>query len=519
MNTATILLLFVFAYFIGLLVISYITSRNADNQSFFIGNKKSKWWLVAFGMIGTSLSGVTFISVPGTVGKMTAGDYPFGGFEYYMLVIGFFIGYFIVAFILLPLYYKMNLTSIYTYLGKRFNVEAHKIGSLFFIISRSIGATARLYLVVNVLQIFLLSELGVPFWVTSAVILLMVLLYTFEGGVKTIVITDTLQTSFMILSLIGCIVYILSNLNLSATEAFTILSDKQYTHFINSDINSKTFFLKTILGGMFITIAMTGLDQEMMQKNISVDNLKNSKKNMLTFAGTLLLVNLAFLFLGGLLYLFAMQNGAEYDQIVNIINGKESISNVFGFRDATGNINNIMGDDLFPALSLQGYFPLFISVIFIIGLVSALFPSADGALTAVTSSYCVDLLNLNEDKNRTEKQKKKLRMKIHLIFTVVFFILIMIFKAINDKSIVYLIMEVAGYTYGPLLGLFAFGIFTKYQIVKKNAILVVTLLAPVFTYLINMFVTQNTDYKIGVELIIINGLLTFIGLWIIRKKS
>lgn len=514
-----ILFLFVFAYFIGLLVISYITSRNADNQSFFIGNKKSKWWLVAFGMIGTSLSGVTFISVPGTVGKMTAGDYPFGGFEYYMLVIGFFIGYFIVAFILLPLYYKMNLTSIYTYLGKRFNVEAHKIGSLFFIISRSIGATARLYLVVNVLQIFLLSELGVPFWVTSAVILLMVLLYTFEGGVKTIVITDTLQTSFMILSLIGCIVYILSNLNLSATEAFTILSDKQYTHFINSDINSKTFFLKTILGGMFITIAMTGLDQEMMQKNISVDNLKNSKKNMLTFAGTLLLVNLAFLFLGGLLYLFAMQNGAEYDQIVNIINGKESISNVFGFRDATGNINNIMGDDLFPALSLQGYFPLFISVIFIIGLVSALFPSADGALTAVTSSYCVDLLNLNEDKNRTEKQKKKLRMKIHLIFTVVFFILIMIFKAINDKSIVYLIMEVAGYTYGPLLGLFAFGIFTKYQIVKKNAILVVTLLAPVFTYLINMFVTQNTDYKIGVELIIINGLLTFIGLWIIRKKS
>ncbi len=519
MNSATLLLLFVFAYFIGLLVISYITSRNADNQSFFIGNKKSKWWLVAFGMIGTSLSGVTFISVPGTVGKMTAGEYPFGGFEYYMLVIGFFIGYFIVAFILLPLYYKMNLTSIYTYLGKRFNVEAHKIGSLFFIISRSIGATARLYLVVNVLQIFLLQGLGVPFWVTSAVILLMVLLYTFEGGVKTIVITDTLQTSFMIISLVGCIVYILSNLNLSAGEAFTILSDKQYTHFINSDINSKTFFLKTILGGMFITIAMTGLDQEMMQKNISVDNLRNSKKNMLTFAGTLLAVNLAFLFLGGLLYLFAIQNGAEYGQIVNIISGKESITNVFGFSDAAGSINNIMGDDLFPALSLQGYFPLFISVIFIIGLISALFPSADGALTAVTSSYCVDLLNLNEDKTRTEKQKKRLRMKIHLIFTVVFFILIMIFKAINDKSIVYLIMEVAGYTYGPLLGLFAFGIFTKYQIVKKNAILAVTLLAPVFTYLINMFVTQNTGYKIGVELIIINGFLTFIGLWLIRKKQ
>ncbi len=518
MNSATVLLFFVFAYFIGLLAIAYITSRNSDNQSFFIGNKKSKWWLVAFGMIGTSLSGVTFISVPGTVGKITGGDYLYGGFEYYMMVIGFFIGYFIVAFILLPLYYRMNLTSIYTYLGRRFNVEAHKIGSLFFIISRSIGATARLYLVVNVLQIFLLESLGVPFWVTAAVILLMVLLYTFEGGVKTIVITDTLQTSFMILSLIGCIVYILSNLNLSAGEAYTILADQQYTHLINTDINSKTYFLKTVLGGMFITIAMTGLDQEMMQKNISVDNLKNSKKNMLTFAVTLLFVNLAFLFLGGLLYLFAMENGAQYDTIVNIINGQETVSNVFGFKDAAGNINNIMGDDLFPALSLQGYFPMAISVIFIIGLISALFPSADGALTAVTSSYCVDLLTLNDDTTRTEKQKKKIRMRIHLIFTLVFFALIMIFKAINDKSIVYLIMEVAGYTYGPLLGLFAFGIFTRFQIMKKGSILAVTLIAPVLTYAINTMVTHYSDYRIGVELIIINGLLTFIGLWLIRKK-
>lgn len=519
MNSGTILLLFVFVYFIGLLVISYFTSRNSDNQSFFIGNKKSKWWLVAFGMIGTSLSGVTFISVPGTVGKMTGSEYIFGGFEYYMMVIGFFIGYFIVAAILLPLYYKMNLTSIYTYLGKRFNVEAHKIGSVFFIVSRAIGATARLYLVVNVLQIFLLEGLGVPFWVTALVLLLMVLLYTFEGGVKTIVITDTLQTSFMIISLIACIVYILSNLNLSFGEAYTILEQKNYTHFINFDPNSKTFFLKTILGGIFITIAMTGLDQEMMQKNISVDNLQNSKKNMLTFAGTLLFVNLAFLFLGGLLYLFALQNGAEYSQITNMVDGKEVVSNVFGFKDAAGNIKNVMGDDLFPSLSLQGHFPMIISVIFIIGLISALFPSADGALTAVTSSYCVDLLNLNEDKSKTEKEKKRLRMKVHLIFTVVFFILIMVFKAMNDKSIVYLIMEIAGYTYGPLLGLFAFGIFTKFKISKKYSILTVTLLAPVLTYIINMFVTNYTDYRIGVELIILNGLLTFIGLWLVKNKN
>lgn len=519
MDSAKLLLIFVFVYFIGLLVISYFTSRNSDNQSFFIGNKKSKWWLVAFGMIGTSLSGVTFISVPGTVGKITPGNYPFGGFEYYMMVIGFFLGYFIVAAILLPLYYRMNLTSIYTYLGKRFNTEAHKIGSLFFIVSRAIGATARLFLVVNVLQIFLLEGLGVPFWVTAFVILSMVLLYTFEGGVKTIVITDTLQTSFMIISLIGCIVYILSHLHLSAPEAYSLLSEKQYTHFINTDINSKTFFLKTILGGMFITIAMTGLDQEMMQKNISVDNLQNSKKNMLTFAGTLLLVNLAFLFLGGLLYLYATQNGAEYAQLKEIIAGKENITHLFGFKDAAGNVKNMMGDDLFPALSLQGYFPIFISVIFIIGLTSALFPSADGALTAVTSSYCVDLLNLNEDPTKTEKQKKSLRMRVHLIFTIIFFILIMVFKAINDKSIVYLIMEIAGYTYGPLLGLFAFGIFTKHQISKKYSILSVTLLAPIFTYLINYFVTNYSDYKIGIELIILNGLITFLGLWLVRNKE
>src|SRR5690606_29856080 len=276
MNSATIMILFVFAYFIGLLVIAYLTSRNADNQSFFIGNKKRKWWLVAFGMIGTSLSGVTFISVPGTVGKMTAGEYPFGGFEYYIMVIGFFLGYFIVAFVLLPLYYKMNLTSIYTYLGRRFNVEAHKTGSIFFIVSRAIGATARLFLVINVLQLFLLNQIGIPFWLTTLIILIMIVLYTYEGGVKTIVVTDTLQTSFMILSLVICIIYVLTQLDLSVSEGYSKISEYNYTHLMNFDTNSATFFLKTIIGGMFITIGMTGLDQEMMQKNISVDNLYNS---------------------------------------------------------------------------------------------------------------------------------------------------------------------------------------------------------------------------------------------------
>lgn len=504
---SNIILICVVIYFIGLLYIAYRTSKNSDNQSFFIGNRKSKWWLVAFGMIGTSLSGVTFISVPGTVGKLTGTEYVYGGFEYYMMVIGFFLGYFIVAFVLLPLYYKMNLTSIYTYLGRRFNLEAHKTGSIFFIISRSIGATARLFLVINVLQIFLLDQIGIPFWLTTLIILLMIVLYTYEGGVKTIVVTDMLQTTFMLLSLVICIVYVLTQLDMSASEGYAKLAEYNYTHLMNFDGNSATFFLKTLVGGMFITIAMTGLDQEMMQKNISVDNLYNSKKNMLTFASTLLIVNFAFLFLGGLLYLYAMQNGAVYGD------------GVFGFLNSSGEIQNIMGDDIFPALSLQGYFPLFIAVIFIIGLISALFPSADGALTSLTSSFCVDLLKMNENDKISEKQKKKTRITVHLVFTLIFFLLILIFKWINDKSIVYLIMNVAGYTYGPLLGLFAFGILTKRTISLKFAILSVALIAPVLTYTINELFINYTDYRIGVELIVLNGLLTFAGLWLVSNKK
>ncbi|HTO17207.1 MAG TPA: sodium:solute symporter [Edaphocola sp.] len=502
MNT-TLVLGIVIAYFILLLVVAFYTSRNSNNDSFFIGNRNSNWMLVSFGMIGTSLSGVTFISVPGTVGKMTSGAYPFGAFEYYMLVIGFFIGYFVVAAILLPLYYRMNLTSIYTYLGKRFNVEAHKVGSIFFIVSRCIGATARLYLVVNVLQIFLLGPLGVPFWMTSAILLFMVLLYTFEGGVKTIVFTDTLQTSFMVISLVACIGFILSKLDLSVGQAMTQLGDKGYTRLINLDFNSKTYFLKTILGGAFITISMTGLDQEMMQKNISVNNVKNAKKNMITFSFILLLVNFAFLLLGGLLYLYAQKEGGFY-----------SDGGFFLFEGGA----NVMGDDIFPALSFQGHFPMIITIIFSIGLISALFPSADGALTAVTSSFCVDLLGIKERLDWSEKHRKKIRIRIHLAFTLIFFLLIMLFKVINNKGIVYLIMEIAGYTYGPLLGLFAFGIFSKRVIKIKYSILAVTLIAPALTYLIHFLVGLYTTYHIGVELIILNGIITVLGLLAVSER-
>src|SRR5688572_4524561 len=312
--SATILFSFVIGYFLLLLVVAYYTSRNSNNDSFFIGNRSSNWMLVAFGMIGTSLSGVTFVSVPGTVGATAVGG-GFKGFAYFQVVIGYFIGYIVVAFVLLPLYYRTHLTSIYNYLQERFNKISYKTGALFFIISRTVGATARLYLVIFVLQEFILKSLGVPFIVTTLVILLMILLYTFEGGVKTIVYTDTLQTTFMLAGMIVCILFILNNLDFSFGESMKILGERGYTEIFNTDVNSAGFFLKQIVGGAFITIGMTGLDQEMMQKNISVRTLKDSQKNMMTFNVIVVIVNFLFLLLGGLLYLYAMNNGGEYVQV------------------------------------------------------------------------------------------------------------------------------------------------------------------------------------------------------------
>lgn len=515
----TLILIIVLLYFAGLLALAFYTSRGADNNSFFTGNKKSSWWLVAFGMIGTSLSGVTFISVPGIVGKV--GDtYPFAGFEYFQLVLGFFAGYFVVAFILLPLYYRLNLTSIYTYLNQRFNPEAHKTGAVFFIISRVIGATARLYLVIYVLQLFLLDQFHIPFYLTAAIILAMILLYTFEGGVKTIVITDTLQTSFMLISVVVCIVFILNQLNISFPQALTLLEEKSYLHVWNNNYLSGNYFWKHFIGGMFITISMTGLDQEMMQKNISVKNLKDSKKNMLSFATILLGVNFLFLFLGGLLYLYAIQNGGNYAQITEVVKGESVVKNVFNLYDPTlKHTANVMGDDLFPTMALHGFFPGVVGIIFIIGLVSALFPSADGALTSLTSSFCVDILNLPNKTKLDEAKKKRIRIMVHLIFTVIFMIFIILFHKINNKSTVELIMKLAGYTYGPLLGLFSFGILTRRKLnVIPGAILLVCLLAPVLSFILNA-ICEKTPYKIGLELIAINGLITFVLLYFISLFS
>ncbi|MEX6687622.1 sodium:solute symporter [Danxiaibacter flavus] len=502
--SATLLLTFVVLYFLILLGVAWYTSRNSNNESFFIGNRNSNWMLVAFGMIGTSLSGVTFVSVPGTVGP--------AGFTYFQVVIGYFIGYFIVAYVLLPLYYRLNLTSIYTYLHDRFGMTSYKTGALFFIISRILGATARLYLVINVLQIFILDDLHVPFSVTAFIILAMILLYTFEGGVKTIVFTDTLQTTFMLLGLVVCVIYIMNNMHFSFSESMHALSEKQFTRMINSTPNSAGFWMKQVIGGAFITIGMTGLDQEMMQKNISVKNLKDSQKNMITFSFILVLVNFLFLLLGGLLYLFAEKNGI-----------------------------GVKGDDLFPTIALN-HVPGAISIIFIIALISALFPSADGALTALTSCFCIDIIGLKRRTDWNEQQKKRVRLTVHVTFAIIFFLLILMFKAIDNKSIIDIILKVAGFTYGPLLGLFFFGILSKRKIDDSKAIWI-CLLAPLLIlgidfinniewYSKQLKLDESTinsissfsqsifgKFKIGYELLIYNGLLTYAGLFLISKKE
>jgi len=495
----TLLFGFVIGYFLLLLGVAWLTSRNSNNESFFIGNKSSNWMLVAFGMIGTSLSGVTFVSVPGGVGT--------GNFYYFQIVLGYLLGYAVIAFVLIPLYYKMNLTSIYTYLEKRLGVEAHKAGAFFFILSRTVGATARLYLVINILQLFILDKLGVPFIVTTAVILLMILLYTFEGGVKTIIYTDTLQTTGMLVGLVACIFVITKALGTDFSGIYNMMLDKGYTKIINTDIKSASFLGKHLLGGMFIAIAMTGLDQEMMQKNISVKTLKDSQKNIMSFSAVLVVVNLLFLFLGGILYVYAASKGIS-----------------------------TAPDDLFPTIALSDAFSGSIGVIFIIALISALFPSVDGAITSLTSCFCIDILGI-KNSQATEKEKKRTRLKVHFTFALIFFVMVLIFKAVNDKLIIDFILKFAGVTYGPLLGMFAFGILTKRQLSVKW-LWWVCIIAPLLA--LGMDVLSSPDwyekklhielglksiseslfggYKIGNELILINGILTFLGLLIISKK-
>jgi len=479
--TPVLLFSFVIGYFLLLMVVAWYTSRNANNDSFFIGNRNSNWMLVAFGMIGTSLSGVTFVSVPGGVGKES--------FAYFQVVIGYLIGYIVIAFVLLPLYYRLNLTSIYNYLSKRLGVRSYKTGASFFILSRTLGATARLYLVVKILQDAILSSFGIPFWATTLIILVMILIYTYEGGVKTIVFTDTLQTSFMLAGLVVCVLYILNAMNMNIGSALSAMHDNGYSKIFFTDPHSKLFLLKQILAGAFITITMTGMDQEMMQKTISVKKLKDSQKNILTLSVIMVIVIFLFLFLGGLLHLYGAQQAVT-----------------------------AAGDKIFPAIALS-HMPPIVSVIFTIALISALFPSADGAITALTSSFCIDILGMQRKTDWTDKQKKKIRQQVHLTVAFVFLIFVLMFYQINNPSMIGVILKVAGYTYGPLLGLFTFGILTKRQ-VRDRLVPLVCIASPAICFFLDKFQKSIFgSFEIGLELLIINGLLTFLGLCIISKKG
>lgn len=471
----------VLAYSVLLFLITWLTSRNATNETYFVGNKSSSWYVVAYGMIGASLSGVTFMSVPGWVGTTQ--------FSYMQLVLGYLVGYTVIATVLLPLYYRLNLTSIYSYLNHRFGFWSYKTGAFFFLLSRVIGASFRLYIVMNVLQLFVFDAWGVPFWITVATFIILILLYTFQGGVKTIVWTDTLQTTFMLLAVVMSVVFIAKELHLNFSEMLSSIKDSNYSQIFFWDWHSKTFFWKQFLGGMFISIAMTGLDQEMMQKNISCKNIKDAQKNMMTFSIVLLFVNLLFLALGAVLYMFSTNKGIAIPHKT---------------------------DDLFPTIALN-YLGSFSALIFIIGLISAAYPSADGALTALTTSFCVDFLGLKEKNKLSEKQKTRTRYAVHISFAALLLLVIVIFRIINDESVISKLFTVAGYTYGPLLGLFAFGLFSKLQVNDKWVPLI-CFLSPLICYILSANAKAwFNGYQFGFELLLLNGFITSMGLLAIRK--
>jgi Na+/proline symporter len=492
---------FVIGYFIILLGVAWLTSRNSNNDSFYIGNRSSNWMLVAFGMIGTSLSGVTFVSVPGGVARES--------FAYFQISLGYLIGYIVIAYVLLPLYYRMNLTSIYNYLDTRLGFRAYKTGASFFILSRTLGATARLYLVVKILQDVILTSFGVPFWLSTLVILLMILLYTFEGGVKTIVYTDTLQTTCMLAGLVICVFFILQKMDMGIAPALSQMNENNFSKIFFTDPGSKLFFLKQIMAGAFISFTMTGMDQEMMQKTISVKTLKDSQKNIISMAVVMLGVILLFLFLGGLLHLYAFKVGAHWETLVQ--NGKSVTKLILDGKDVTA-------DKLFPAIAI-GYMPKFFGVIFIVALISALFPSADGAITALTSSFSLDILGLNRRTDLQDATKKRIRQTVHLAFAALFLVLVLVFKELDKPSMIGIILAIAPFTYGPILGLFMFGILSKRSVVDKFTP-IVCISSTVICYIIdNNQASWFPGFTIGPEMLVLNGMLTYLGLWFISKPK
>ncbi len=481
------LILFTFLVYTSLIfLISRLTiRRKLNNETYFLGNRNSPWYIVAYGMIGASLSGVTFMSVPGLVG--------YEQFSYMVLVFGYLAGYFVIARVLLPLYYRLNLTSIYDYLGDRFGLASYKTGSFYFIVSRLIGSSFRMFLVVIVLQRFVFDSWGIPMAVTVSLFMILILLYTFQGGIKTIVWTDTLQTTFMITAVIVTILLISGELDMGISSLVAEASSRGYTKMFVFDVNDPRFFLKQFFAGMFITIVMTGLDQDMMQKNLSCRNLRDAQKNVLTFGALLIPINLIFLFLGALLWIYASQLGLSMD----------------AFQTS---------DELFPTVALN-YLGVVAGLTFFFGLISAAYSSADGTLTALTTVFCIDFLGLRRRPGMTEDRIRKIRYKVHIGFALLVMAIIMGYGAINNEALISTLFTLAGYTYGPLLGLFFVGIYTKWQ-VKDAYVPVVALLSPGLSYLISSHSESLLwGYRFGFEILILNGLFTIAGLYLIRKKK
>ncbi len=462
-------------YFLLLIGVSYVTGRKDDNDSFFLGNRQSPWYVVAFGMVGASLSGVTFISVPGWVEGSQ--------FSYMQVVLGYVLGYAVIIKVLLPLYYRLQLTSIYTYLDQRFGPSSYKTGSVFFLISRIIGASFRLYLVAIVLQYAVFDALEVPFWVTVMVTILLIWVYTFRSGIKTIIWTDTLQTTFMLVAVIITVVLIKKSLIPDGNLIEYVSNSDMSRIFFFDEWKTENAFWKQFLSGMFITIVMTGLDQDMMQKNLSCRSLKDAQKNMFWLSIILVFVNLIFLSLGVLLYDYADANGIAET-----------------------------GDKLYSAVALSGDLGVVVGVLFILGLIAAAYSSADSALTALTTSFCVDILGIQNKEAGT-----RIRKQVHIMFSFILLLVILAFKYTVDESVIKELFVAAGYTYGPLLGLYAFGLFTKWN-VKDRWVPVIAIISPILSYILKDNSEAWFGYKFGFELLLVNGLFTLIGLWILRRK-
>lgn len=480
------------SYFLVLILIAFLTSRNANSDTFFNGNRKSPWYLVAFGMIGASLSGVTFISVPGKV--LTE------GMVYYQVVLGYVLGYIVIAKVLMPLYYRMNLTSIYEFLNERLGFWSYKTGAGFFILSRTLGSALRLFLATNVMQLFLFDSLGIDYWVTALITILLIWVYTFKGGIKTIVYTDTFQTFFLVSAVVLCTVVISNSLGFNFSELFDAISTKETTSgwsmtriFYFDDYNSKIYFPKHFFGGMFLAIAMTGLDQDLMQKNLTCKSIGEAQKNMYSFTTILVVVNFLFLLLGGALYVFAETKGIALPM------------------DAAG---NVLTDNVFPTLAL-GDFGILAGVFFLLGITASSYASADSALAALTTGFCIDFLNF---KRREEKEKQRIKLLVHIGFSVLFLVIILIMKELQSTDLITIVLTVASYTYGPLLGLFFFGILSK-KAVRDKLSPFICLVVPLVCYGLS---TQSkawlNGYEFGFEMLILNGLLTYFFLWIFATK-